>query len=360
MAEPELANEPAVPPEVTGETDEQPVRLAWLRRLNERGFRLVMLLDALGLGAVVLITMVVRFGLDWPTYPVPLYLTSFLIVVAIFVAGMYFGGLYEREPRLGAPPALPRAARQTLGAGGLVALLNLASTGAARELGLATERALPFPIPNLVVLIVVGAVVVATNRRLVQVVRTHREGPPKVVVAGTASALSSALEHLEADGARATITARVDDVGDLCETVDRTGATDVLVLTSEHLDRLYPTVLAELERRRVTVLLRVSAKETMYGLERIREIGGLPFVLLRSQTMPVSRTRFKRVFDLFVLAVGAVAWVPLLAVIGLYQLVVAGRPLLYRQARVGAGGQPFSTWSRDRPSGATGGRSASR
>ena len=30
---------------------------------------------------------------------------------------LYFGGLYEREPRLGAPSALPRAARQTLGGG---------------------------------------------------------------------------------------------------------------------------------------------------------------------------------------------------------------------------------------------------
>jgi lipopolysaccharide/colanic/teichoic acid biosynthesis glycosyltransferase len=70
-------------------------------------------------------------------------------------------------------------------------------------------------------------------------------------------------------------------------------------------------------------------------------VAGLPFVLLRSQTMPRSRARFKRMFDLVVLSLAAPFWLLLLALMALYQLAVAGRPLLYRQVRVGARGELF-------------------
>ena len=126
-----------------------------LGRLNQRGFRLIMLADLLMLVAVTVGSMLIRFGAPpWPTYPTSLYVLSFSVAVAIFMASLYFGGMYEREPRLGAPPALPRAMRQTLAAGGLVALLTLALTGVSREFGILgarqvslTMRALPFPIP---------------------------------------------------------------------------------------------------------------------------------------------------------------------------------------------------------------------
>jgi exopolysaccharide biosynthesis polyprenyl glycosylphosphotransferase len=329
---------PDVPVPGASTADEQQPPL--LARMNERGFRLVMLADAFALFAVTVATMLYRFGTDWPDYPVGLYLASFTISVAVFIASLYFGGMYEREPRLGAPPILPRAARQTLGAGGLVALLTLVLTGVAREAGLTTARALPFPVTNLVVLILVGAVAVAFNRRLVHLVRTRREGPPRVVLFGDAAATELAREHLAAAG-RAIIVAELSDPADLHAVVDAGDATDVMVLSGAHLDALYPEALDELDRVGVTALLRVGARETMYGLERLREVGGLPFVLLRSQTMPRSRARFKRLFDLVVLAITAIAWVPLLLAVATYQLIVAGRPLLYWQERVGAGGRPF-------------------
>jgi lipopolysaccharide/colanic/teichoic acid biosynthesis glycosyltransferase len=114
-----------------------------------------------------------------------------------------------------------------------------------------------------------------------------------------------------------------------------------VLLSSRWLDSLYPDLLTTLERRDVAVLQRVTAKETMFGLERIRQIGGLPFVLLRSQTMPVSRERFKRFTDLTLVALLTPLWLPVLTFMALYQLVVAGRPLLYHQVRVGAGGASF-------------------
>jgi lipopolysaccharide/colanic/teichoic acid biosynthesis glycosyltransferase len=90
------------------------------------------------------------------------------------------------------------------------------------------------------------------------------------------------------------------------------------------------------------VLQRVGALETMYGLDRVREVGGLPFVLLRHQWLPVSRRRFKRILDLVLVIAAVPVWLPVLALVGLYQLSVAGRPVLFRQTRVGEGGRHFS------------------
>jgi hypothetical protein len=84
-----------------------------LRRLNQRGFRLVMVIDAVGIYASLVLLMLIRFGLAWPSYSFGTYLVSFAVATAVYIAALYFGGLYEREPRLGAPPVLPLAARQT-------------------------------------------------------------------------------------------------------------------------------------------------------------------------------------------------------------------------------------------------------
>ena len=300
-----------------------------------------MLLDGLLLFAIMVGSMLARFGTTWPTYPLAVYLSSFVVFLVVYIASLYFGGLYEREPRLGAPPALPRAARQTLAAGGMVALLTLAGTGVAREFGLAGERVLAVPFWNQVALIVLGAVGVATNRRFAHLLRTRREGPPKVLLVGPDEALVRAERSIGSDPRQARVVGELADPSGLLDAVDQTGVTDVALLEGQWLDALYPRVLNQLEQRGVTVLLRVSGRETMYGLERVREIGGLPFVLLRAQTMPRSRRRFKRFFDLVLLAGFSPVILAVTALVALYQLAVAGRPLLYWQERVGARGRVF-------------------
>ena len=312
-----------------------------LVRLNRRGFRLLMPADALALSAIALGVMFYRHGTQWPTYSVPVYLVSFASAVIVFLGVLYFGGLYDREPRLGAPPVLPRVARQMLVGGGLVALLALASTGLARELGIATDGRLAFPIINLVVLMVVGSVAVAMNRRLSMLLRTRREGPPKVLLVGEESETETASRHLENDPEVAQVVGVTHEPGELEEMLERTAATDVVLLSGWWITELYPQRLQSLERRGVTVLLRVGAIETLYGLERIREVGGMPFVLVRGQKIPRSRAQAKRAFDLALLVLASPLAIVAVALTSLYQLAVAGRPLLYRQERVGVGGHTF-------------------
>jgi lipopolysaccharide/colanic/teichoic acid biosynthesis glycosyltransferase len=341
MADPELIQGRESRPETVPRPPSREGDAPLLARLNERGFRLVMVADALVLVAVMVGSMLVRYEWRWPTYPMSTYVASFAVTLAVFLASLYFGGLYEREPRLGAPPALPRVARQTLAAGGLVALLRLAVPGIARETPLPTEVAFAFPIPNLVTLIILGAVGVAGNRWLAHVLRTRREGPPKVVLGGESADLSVARSHLDANHSRAEVIAEVSQPDALLATVDRTAATDVVVVTGGWVDDIYPKQVQALDEAGVTVLLRVTARETLYGLERVREVGGLPFVLLRAQTMPRSRARFKRFFDLLMLAIGSPLILVVLGGVTLYQLLVVGRPLLFWQPRVGAGGRVF-------------------
>jgi lipopolysaccharide/colanic/teichoic acid biosynthesis glycosyltransferase len=313
-----------------------------LTRLNRRGFRLVMLLDGLAVFGLSALTMVVRYGgPPWPTYNLGAYAVSFVVATLVFLFAFYFGGLYEREPRLGGAAVLPRAARLSLAAGSFVALLNLALSGLLRQRGDFLGRALPFPIPNLVAVIVLAGVAVAINRGIVHAMRTRREGPPRVVLAGDRKDLELAEQHLNHNESDLHLVAEVDDVHAIVDTVREAHATDVLLVSPSWLDEWYPRTIGRLDRSGATVLLRVGGRETLFGLSRLREIAGMPFVLLLPQTMPSSQRHFKRLLDVVLLLVTLPVWALLLGGTALYQLVVAGRPLLYRQVRVGAGGEPF-------------------
>jgi len=216
------------------------------------------------------------------------------------------------------------------------------ATGAARELGFTTQRALPMPITNLVVLMLVGTVLLAAVRRLSMRARSRREGPPRAVLLGSDSDLALADAHIDPERDDVVIVARIGDRAALEAAVLAHDPSDILVLSRDLLEHVHPDPITSLANRGITVLQRVGALETMYGLQRIREVGGLPFVLLRNRWLPMSRRRFKRVLDLTYTLLAAPLWVPLLVLVAIYQLSAAGRPLLFRQVRVGAGGQHFS------------------
>ena len=127
---------------MTDTSPEPGTDLPLLGRLNRKGFRLVMLLDGLAVLGLAVGSMLYRFGwaTQWPTYSIGAYALSFAVSTLIFIAAFYFGGLYEREPRLGGAAVLPRVARLSLAAGSFVALLNLALTGLAQQRGGATIK----------------------------------------------------------------------------------------------------------------------------------------------------------------------------------------------------------------------------
>ena len=297
-----------------------------LRRL---GFRYLHVIDAVTLFGLMVAIATVRFGLDWPTYPLSHYAAGFAIATGLHMAVYYFGGLYEYEQRLGRPPWLPRAT-----------LLTLLAVGADATVTLLTGRYL-MPRGNLVVLAAAASLVVSFNRWLARRVRTGRFGRPRVLLMGDRQDVESARRHLGESEPAAEIAGESSVPADIVAEVDRTGATDLLLLSGQSLDTIYPEPLAELERRRVGVYRSITPSDTLLGLQRTRQIGGMPFVALRAHALPACRLRLKRLLDLVYLLVLAPVAIPVTLAVAACVRLRAGRGVLYRQERVGMQGRTF-------------------
>src|SRR4051812_1515809 len=163
-----------------------------LDALWAHGFRFLFVLDAVALYAVMVLINLVRFGTNWPTYPLSHYLIGFSIATSIHLVINYFFGLYEREPRLGVRPWLPRTLFATA--------IGVAVQGLAFVL---LDRYL-MPRLNLAVFLVVASSVLAGNRRLSRRLAARRQGPPRVVLVGTADDVALAGRHL-ADSDRGAV-----------------------------------------------------------------------------------------------------------------------------------------------------------
>lgn len=293
-----------------------------------RGFRFLFVLDAAVLFGTMVAINLVRFGWTWPTYPRSHYWVGFSIATAIHLTVNYFAGLYEREPRLGYRPWLPRiTVSMTIGIAfdGLVAVL--------------TERYL-MPRANLAVLLLAGSVAIATNRTVSRYFANRRRGPSRVLLVGRGDGVRVAERHFDHDD-HADVVGTVEATSGLFDTVRRLGATDVLLLDLSAFAEAFPEPLTMLDREGIGVHQRVSARETLLGLQSVREIAGLPFTRMRTHAMASHQLRLKRLFDLVVVITLAPLWVPLVAGLAVWVRLRAGSGVLYRQTRIGLQGRPF-------------------
>ena len=302
--------------------------LSWLW---SRGFRVLGVLDAGALFALMIVISFVRFGFsfDWDTYALSYYWIGFGIATVIHVTVNYFSGLYEREPRLGRRPWLPKAI-----------LATAIGVGAQSVAYVLLGRYL-MPRWNLVAFLALASFVLVFNRGLSRRLAIRRQGPARVVLAGDRATMDITLEHLASSDRSARVVGRVERPHLLVESVVESDATDVLLLDVTAFGSVYPEPLNSLELAGVGFLQRVGARETLLGLKSVREIGGMPFVALRSHTVPAPKVRLKRLFDVLATVIFAPLWVPLVAAVALNVRLVAGGPVLYRQTRVGRDGRHF-------------------
>jgi len=287
------------------------------------------LADGVVLFSAMVAINIVRFGASWPTYSLPYYLAGFAGAVAIHLITFYCGGLYEQELRLGRRTQLPAIAGLMLSALLIVAAIELV-----------TGR---YVIPrfNLPFLFVLGVTGLGLNRVIGRLLRRRAEGPARVLIVGTQQEVERARAHLDENLTGITVAGRSSGGRQLLSDVRRTGATEVLLVSSRALDELYPEPLATLEQAGVGVLKRVSARDTLLGLAGVREVGGMPFVALRTHTLPRSRVRFKRLVELAGVVVTLPLWLAVLGVTAVYVLLAVGWPVLFWQDRVGREGRPF-------------------
>ena len=299
-------------------------------RLRAHGFRWLYVLDALALfGSMVLVNLL-RFGTDWPSVPIATHLVGFTAATAVFIVVFYFGGLYDRELRLGRRMWLTTVASLTA-VGLLVCMLVILPTGR-----------YPIPRGNLPLVGILVALLATGNRHLSRALWARRYGPPRVLLVGAPDDMNLAKEHLDESDRLAIVVGEITDVNDLVPTVSDRGASDVLLVSETSLADIYPEPLSTFEARRMGVYLRVTARDTLLGLRWVRQIAGMPFVTLRTHSLPRSKTVFKRFMELLLLLVLSPLLVVLLAGCALYVRIVAGKPVLFWQDRTGRDGEPFS------------------
>jgi len=297
-------------------------------RLWRAGFRWLYMLDAVGILAVTVLVTVVRFGTDWPE-PGEL-LVGMVALTAILQLVFYFGGLYEKQARLGHRMWFARVVGLTL-VGLAVGLVVVLPTGR-----YAVPRA------NLAA-VGVGVVLVATTTRAMsRRLRSRRFGPPRVLLVGSSEQTALAASHLSETDRMAEVVAEVPVGAGVVTAADAHGATDVVFVDDVSLGDVMPEPLGALDGSGRGVYLRVTATTALLGLRDVREIGGMPYVAIRSRALHPHQLRLKRLVELGVLLVAAPLVVPMLLLAAVYVRVVAGSGVLFRQVRTGRDGVPFT------------------
>lgn len=301
--------------------------LGWLWA---RGFRFLFVLDAMALFASMVIINLARFGTSWPTYPLSHYMVGFSIATVIHLAMNYFAGLYEREPRLGFRPWLPRIA--------VAMAIGVGAQGVAFVL---LDRYL-MPRLNLIALFVVGSLALAANRGVSRSLANRRRGPSRVLLVGSGEAIAAAQRHFAIHGDDAVVVGSVATTSGLFDRVQSLDATDVLLLDLAAFESAFPEPLGALDHEGVGVLQRVSAHETLLGLQSVRQIAGMPFTRIRTHAMASHQLRLKRIFDLVLTVATLPLWAAVIGLLAIYVRLRAGSPVFYRQVRVGRDNRPFT------------------
>lgn len=297
-------------------------------RLWHAGFRWLYAIDTLGIFGLLVAIMAIRFGGAWPE-PTATWV-GILVATALLQVVFYFGGLYEKQLRLGQRMWFSQ-----------VAGLTLVGLAVSAVLVLPTGR-YPIPRGNLPAAGVLVALFATGSRELSRRLRARRFGPPRVLLVGSEEQTLLAEEHLEESDRDAVVADRVVGSSDLLVKVDQRRATDVVFVDEMAVEGLFPEPARTLDDRGVGVYLRVTANSALMGLREVREIGGMPYVALRARALRPHQIRLKRLVELSVVLVVS----PLVLLVGAlvtgWLKLVVGPGVVLRQQRVGRGGKDFT------------------
>lgn len=303
-----------------------PLRVIYLRCWRA-GFRWLYVLDAVGILSVVILVSLVRFGTAWPAPGDTL--VGMLVATALLQTVFYFGGLYEKQVRLGHRMWFSRVAGLTL-VGLLMGLVVVLPTGR-----------YAIPRANLAA-VGIGVSMVATGTRLLsRRLRARRFGPPRVLLVGSAAETDVAAAHLGESDREAKVVGRVTPEADLIAAAGRHEATDVVFVGDVSVGDLLPEPVASMDTADRGVYLRVTATTALLGLRDVREIGGMPYVAVRTQALRPHQLRLKILVEWLLVLLLLPAVLVAAAASAVYLRLIVGQGVLYRQVRIGRGGKPF-------------------
>jgi exopolysaccharide biosynthesis polyprenyl glycosylphosphotransferase len=109
---------------------------------------------------------------------------------------------------------------------------------------------------------------------------------------------------------------------------------------SEH--RQIEAILGTLEGQQVRISILPDLYQILLGSVKVTHLFGTPLIQIKQDLMPVWQNLAKRTTDLVFSLLGLILLFPLFLVLGLLVKLSSPGPILYRQERIGKGGQPFT------------------
>ena len=131
-------------------------------------------------------------------------------------------------------------------------------------------------------------------------------------------------------------------VAELPRLIDGLGVQDVLIALGPDDHATLDAVLRVCDGRPVTLKLVPDFYAAVGGMARTEHTYGLPLIEVLPEPIPVWERRTKRIADVVVSALVLVAGLPVWLLIGALVRATSPGPAVYRQTRVGRGGQPFT------------------
>lgn len=261
------------------------------------------------------------------------YVWTYALVALLHAVVFYFGGLYDRERRLGLNAGPAKVATMVWLTSLLIGLVSLLAPG-------------EFLIPRSVLVghAVQGPFVLAANRWIAQRVRLRTDGLPRILLVGSDETVQMASQHLSEAATAVEVAGHTNEIGRVPWLARRLVATDVVLLDPNPLEDLYAHSLADLESAGISTLMIVPPQHSLLGLRNVGELGGMPCVLLSTHALTDSQRRLKRWMDVLVLLVTAPVTIPLTLCAASYVALRAGRPLLFIQHRVGYDGRSYAMY----------------
>jgi putative colanic acid biosynthesis UDP-glucose lipid carrier transferase len=202
-------------------------------------------------------------------------------------------------------------------------------------------------------------VLVSAGRAVVHELHLRRERRSSpILIAGSPSHIASAEEEISSLGKR-TVRFDLADVDADRTTTDACGHTTTswlqraqelsiqsVVLTEVISPETLPWVMAAARRARIDLAFAPPGilERSSYSL-RISSIGGQALIVPRSPRaiQPASQVA-KRCFDLVFSLAGLILFAPLMLVAALAVFIDSGRPIIYKQVRVGRDGREFDIY----------------
>ena len=301
-------------------------------RLWHAGFRWLYLIDAIVMFTIMVLVILIRFGAEWPE-KTEMWI-GIVAATLIFQFVFYFGGLYEKQVRLGQRMWFSHVAVMTFVGIIIISVLTLP-----------TGR-YPVPRANLPAVGILIALAATGSRELSRKLRTRRFGPPRVLLVGSDHQTQLAAEHLnESDRGAivvANLTEEISSDTELISEVEKCDATDVVFVDDISLEKVFPEPARTLNQKNVGAYLRVTAATALIGLREVREISGMPYVALRAKSLRPHQIRLKRLIELLVVLVISPLVIVSFLVVAFWLKAIAKKEIILKQERIGKDGKHFT------------------